>query len=388
MIYTSVAFSQEKQFDFNEHVKSAGLITDDIKGIASGFFVNENTFVTNEHVVSMLNMKKAYVKLKSGETYRITEVIESSKTSDLALLRINSSVQNYYRIYEADTINSGTRVYAIGNPTSAGILIHDFTLTDGIVNKVIDRFNFRGFDVKAKVIMHSASLNSGNSGGPLLNSNGIVVGVNSFYDRSSNNLYFSVFAGELISMLKRNNVAYNKKSLLDSLKKGQDVFAKDSLIKVRPRESGTWNYAKYVALSILFIVIIMLVVLNTRTKKKSKLDFHTSNIPNNLYNLRSDIIPKNEEEKPRAYFIYYGNRYIMEKSSIVIGRDISSELCINDPSISGSHCRITYNSDVYSITDLGSKNGTYVNGFKIRREILRDGDTIKLGRTKISFNKH
>ena len=66
--------------------------------------------------------------------------------------------------------------------------------------------------------------------------------------------------------------------------------------------------------------------------------------------------------------------------SFRIGRDADSDLVIGSPAVSRRHARIFHEYDLYRIEDLGSSNGTFVNGERlVEPRTLRDGDVIKLG---------
>jgi PAS domain S-box-containing protein len=75
-----------------------------------------------------------------------------------------------------------------------------------------------------------------------------------------------------------------------------------------------------------------------------------------------------------------GRSLRIEKDEIVIGRATDADLQVDDPGASRRHARVTRGSDgEYVLTDLGSRNGTYVNGLKVRSTPLREGDKIQLG---------
>ncbi|MDX1583329.1 MAG: FHA domain-containing protein, partial [Thermoanaerobaculia bacterium] len=64
---------------------------------------------------------------------------------------------------------------------------------------------------------------------------------------------------------------------------------------------------------------------------------------------------------------------------LTIGRAPTNDIRLEDKSVSGSHARITSTEEGHLLEDLGSSNGTYVNGNKIDEAILRDKDRIRLG---------
>jgi pSer/pThr/pTyr-binding forkhead associated (FHA) protein len=73
-------------------------------------------------------------------------------------------------------------------------------------------------------------------------------------------------------------------------------------------------------------------------------------------------------------------------AEISIGRDLSNQLPIDDPSVSRRHCSIRkLTAEQFEICDLGSKNGTTVNGLPIEKRVLEDGDEISLGDCRFLF---
>ncbi len=74
--------------------------------------------------------------------------------------------------------------------------------------------------------------------------------------------------------------------------------------------------------------------------------------------------------------------YELNKDIITLGRDITNDIVINDPEVSRHHCRITRGGGGYTLEDLGSTNGTFVNGQRLTgARPLSGGDTVGLGET-------
>jgi hypothetical protein len=74
--------------------------------------------------------------------------------------------------------------------------------------------------------------------------------------------------------------------------------------------------------------------------------------------------------------------YDLNKGIITIGRDITNDIVINDPEVSRHHCRLTQGGGGYTIEDLGSTNGTFVNGQRLTgARPLSHGDMLGLGET-------
>jgi len=83
-----------------------------------------------------------------------------------------------------------------------------------------------------------------------------------------------------------------------------------------------------------------------------------------------------------------GYVYELPMSTVTVGRDPKSFIVLDDGKVSGSHVKFLYNNDIWSVLDLGSTNGTYLNNVKITgQEQLSSGDTIKVGDTLLVFGE-
>jgi S1-C subfamily serine protease len=145
-------------------------------GSGTGFVIDSNgTIVTNSHVVSSAN--EVQVRFEENGENVDADVLGSDPSSDLAVLRVDSSHTEKVKplaLADSDTVRVGDFALAIGYPFGLGR-----TTTTGIVSGVgraIEAPN--GFSID-KVIQTDAALNPGNSGGPLLDGAGRVIGVNS-----------------------------------------------------------------------------------------------------------------------------------------------------------------------------------------------------------------
>ena len=74
-----------------------------------------------------------------------------------------------------------------------------------------------------------------------------------------------------------------------------------------------------------------------------------------------------------------GGRYLLDGAETKIGRDINNEICLDDITVSRSHALIT-KADGYSIKDLGSLNGTYINAVAVRDSKISPGDEVQIGK--------
>ncbi len=140
----------------------------EFSSLGSGFVISEDGFiVTNNHVVE--NASDIQVTFTDGTKIE-AELIAADAETDLALLKVDANNLNYLEFGDSDTAKVGNWVMAIGNPHGLG-----GTVTAGIISARGRMLGGRYDDF----IQTDASINRGNSGGPLFNLEGKVIGVNS-----------------------------------------------------------------------------------------------------------------------------------------------------------------------------------------------------------------
>ena len=79
-----------------------------------------------------------------------------------------------------------------------------------------------------------------------------------------------------------------------------------------------------------------------------------------------------------------GGRYLLDANETKIGRDINNDICLDDITVSRSHALIS-KTDGYSIKDLGSLNGTYVNAIAVRESKVLPGDELRIGKYHLTL---
>jgi pSer/pThr/pTyr-binding forkhead associated (FHA) protein len=80
-----------------------------------------------------------------------------------------------------------------------------------------------------------------------------------------------------------------------------------------------------------------------------------------------------------------GDRFTLEEHIIGIGRRPESNIVLADPNVSRNHAEIRPQGDGFVLVDLGSTNGTKVNGVRIDQHVLADGDELTFGNTRMRF---
>jgi len=139
----------------------------------SGFIVSSDGYIlTNYHVVELafINDLPITVVLNNGKSH-MAKVIGFEKENDVAIIKIDVTGLDPALIGNSDNIRVGQTAYAVGNPF--GDLV--FTMTDGIISALDRVVSVEGKSIST--FQFSAAVNSGNSGGPVYNSAGEVIGI-------------------------------------------------------------------------------------------------------------------------------------------------------------------------------------------------------------------
>jgi serine protease Do len=153
------------------------------RGTGAGFIVDpEGLIVTNQHVI--VNADRIRVKLYDGRTQAAT-LVGADNATDLALLKITMDDLTPLRLGDSDALRVGDSVIAIGNP-----LEYERSVTAGIVS-ALGRKVYEA-EPSESFIQTDAAINRGNSGGPLLNKRGEVIGVNTVIRTDGRGISFAV----------------------------------------------------------------------------------------------------------------------------------------------------------------------------------------------------
>lgn len=179
----------------------------DFASSGTGFVIREDgLIVTNYHVLEDTVSAVAEI---DGQIYEVIEVLASSRDMDLAIIRVNAENLPVLPLAE-NLVNTriGETIVAMGNP-----LGFKYTVSDGIISTLerqVDWYNYN-------LIQITAPISKGNSGGPLLNLYGEVIGVNTFGWGEGQNLNFAVPVDQVHVLLQN----------LEQPKSIAEVFAKN-----------------------------------------------------------------------------------------------------------------------------------------------------------------
>ena len=162
-------------------------------GSGSGFFVAQDTIVTNHHVVG--RSSSVVVFARGGERLD-GRVVDTAPPVDLALVRVGGAdrVRPVLEIRPTDTVQVGEEVVAVGSP-GFGAHALEASVTRGVVSGV------RSLD-GVVLLQTDAALNPGNSGGPLLDLSGRVLGITTAKARGSESIGFAVAGDYALALLQ------------------------------------------------------------------------------------------------------------------------------------------------------------------------------------------
>lgn len=150
------------------------------KSIGSGFIIDSRGYiVSNYHVIEGASMIKIFTF--DGQEYDV-ELVNGDPFTDLVLLKATGFF-NSLELESSDNVQTGEKVIAIGNPLGLS-----FTVTEGIVSAT----KREGPNGLKAYVQTDVTLNPGNSGGPLINRNGKVIGVNNFKIGGAESLGFAL----------------------------------------------------------------------------------------------------------------------------------------------------------------------------------------------------
>lgn len=172
--------------------RGEGLV-DEVSNIGTGFIVDPSgIIVTNQHVVS--DISATYKVITSdGKEYEIVEIVRDDG-NDIAILKIDATQLPALELGDSDTLVVGQTVIAIGTPLGE----YAGSVTTGVISgtnrSVTTSSGWFGSTTKTyeNVLQTDAAVNSGNSGGPLISTEGKVVGINFATTANADNISFAL----------------------------------------------------------------------------------------------------------------------------------------------------------------------------------------------------
>lgn len=360
-------------------------------GWGSGFAIGKSGepvsyIVTNYHVVSdeygekadsvTVYFSAAANRYVSGQVYRY------DANKDIAVIRLPEPTSEVepLKIMKSTDADINKTHYALGFPGRA-VVGNDFlkfdktdiVTTSGIISK-------QTMVSEVDVYMLDIEITHGNSGGPLVNEKGEVVGINTFSitDSSHDTSYYAVCIDELLRMINVEEVPYTTTE--DVNKAGILVAGIDVVISI--------------------VIVTFLVIVATSKKNGTRKNVQAvANVDRSVKNektsnddiLRTVAVGNSMPVLKCIAGAVLNQEFVVEKE-VYIGRDpkrCDIVLPVDAEGVSGYHCKIVNNNGKLMLEDLGSTYGTYINkGLKVSKDTSIEvavGDEFYLGSENTKF---
>ncbi|MFP4698419.1 MAG: trypsin-like peptidase domain-containing protein [Eubacteriales bacterium] len=380
----------------------------------SGFAIGEEDkpveyIVTNYHVVE--DMSEIFV-LRGEDDYIPVEVTSIQlPINDIAVIRLKDKLYDLEPlVFETENGKVGDSIFAFGFPGVSDNLsstytgkTEDITVTGGMINR-INTMSINSTDVQFYQI--DAVINTGNSGGPLVDSNGHVIGINTFkllddYGNSSG-YNGAVMLDELIESLDGRGIKYTTTEDLEATEEieedieneeeteptmgnndNEDAELDEEISEETDinEEEDNSNMTTIIVIcgSILLVLIILAVIFIINKKKKGK-------TKKQVEKATSKPVVKQLRAKLIGVTGYQAGKVFSIDSIITIGRNPSNNIVYpaDYKGISGSHCILEFdtNNRLVKLQDNGSSYGTFLaNGKRVvtgTKVILNNGDRFYL----------
>ena len=171
-------------------------------GLGSGIILTDNGYIlTNQHVVGN-KYSNCYVTLENGKSYN-GSVLWSDSNIDLAIVKIMANSLDYINLGDSDKLTLAEEVYAIGNPIG---IEFQRTVTKGIISGINITIKLNENETESymeDLIQTDATINKGNSGGPLVNKDGELIGINTVKITEAEGIGFAVPVNIIKPILER-----------------------------------------------------------------------------------------------------------------------------------------------------------------------------------------
>ena len=313
----------------------------------TGFFVGEEGenpeyIITNCHVVEEYIL--AGEALGGGELYVMFDESDQEEAylvvydyaKDVAVLKLAEPTEKRTPLLlkEENEEALGSEVYAVGYPLAADVTIqavtsagkNDATVTTGSISRFLTESG-----TGRKLIQTDVALSGGNSGGPLVNGEGAVIGVSTGGSKIDQNLFYALSSSDVKFLLDQHNIPYG-------------IY-----------EEGSGSIALYAAASAAVVIVIIAAAVLMGKKKKSP-----------AVEAKQEAPSASKTPVMRSMAPQHGGMVVqLHHQPVQIGRDPATcRLVYQDgtPGVSSKHCQVYVDEQeqMFIVTDLNSTYGTFL----------------------------
>ncbi|MEN6339023.1 MAG: trypsin-like peptidase domain-containing protein [Clostridiaceae bacterium] len=357
--------------------------------MGTGFFVGEEGepveyILTNAHVVTVYDEYTGEVLGYADEVEVVFDDYDEDSTMtakvlkiftngvDLAVLRLEAptTLRQPLKLLNAESVDIMDEVYTLGFPgiadDTSGIVssnVEDVTITSGSITKE----SFLEGDVKYLQI--DAAISSGNSGGPLVDASGNVIGINTQVadPDAGTGLGYALYIDYAMDYFDTMGYPYTK-----ATDGGEVPVTSDELPAPEPEPVPDAGLAWYVIAAIgvaAAAIVILTVLLLTKNKKKQQADYVAPNPQPQPTPQPSSAPIKGRQITNIGQASSLGGKSFAVQGKVIIGRDPAKCQVVfpaKTPGISSAHCAVQEIAQGVVVTDLGSSYGTFLdNGTKL-----------------------
>ena len=325
----------------------------------TGFFVGEEGqnpeyIITNCHVIEdyilageALGGGELYVMFDENDQQEAYLVVYDA-AKDVAVLKLaeptDKRVPLRLRAPEEDSL--GSEVYAVGYPLAADVTVQavtsasqgDATVTTGSIGRFLTESG-----TGRELIQTDAALSGGNSGGPLIDGDGAVIGISTAGSKLDQNLFYAVSSSEVKFLLDRNNIPYS-------------LYEAEGIPAVLYAGAGA---------AVIVVIVVLVVVMGKKKKAAAAPEAPASPV-------QEETPDKKGSPVLRSMAAQHGGMVVqLHHQPVQIGRDPATcRLVFQDgtPGVSSRHCQVYFDEQeqMFIVTDLNSTYGTFLmNGQRI-----------------------
>ena len=344
---------------------------------------------------------------------------------DYAIIRATEPISGYKALplLESEKVQDGTTVYALGYPAEVGEAstnhfgIDDITATNGIVSQHME-FALAG---DTWVLMHTAKISGGNSGGPLITENGAVVGLNTYGFGETNDRYCAVYIDYAIKGLDELGIQFDRygEEAAEPEATGEPEASEEAngSEEETGEETNTESeksiledipvaaYGLLVLVAIGGLAGFLLHQKNQKAERRLQEAIKRQEEESRERENRRFLEEQKRQEAERRYQeeqrrqaqavkaslrLSGGGVYPISAAGGTIGREKSCTIVMPDNAagVSRIHCRLEFRGEQLVLRDMNSTYGTFIHGKRIPPNTpvaLKTGSSFSLGSEKYTF---